>query len=109
MTDTYSAEGTFKTVNGAKYLQQVCKHWAHNLAVTFDDERGEIIFPRNGRGGDWPGDAKVTLEVVEEGLSCHISASAQGQLEGLKGAVTRHVDRFAFREAPLEISWFIVP
>ncbi len=27
------------------------------------------------------------------------------QLEGLKGAVARHLDRFAFREAPLSFDW----
>ncbi|HEX7694289.1 MAG TPA: DUF2218 domain-containing protein, partial [Sphingomonas sp.] len=25
--------------------------------------------------------------------------------EGLKGAVARHLDRFAFREAPLAFDW----
>jgi hypothetical protein len=32
-------------------------------------------------------------------------ASSAEQLEGLKGAVARHVDRFAFREAPLAFNW----
>ena len=36
---------------------------------------------------------------------CRIDASAPGQLEGLKGAVARHLDRFAFREAPLTFDW----
>jgi hypothetical protein len=31
--------------------------------------------------------------------------SAAGQLEALKGAVARHIDRFAFREAPLTFDW----
>jgi hypothetical protein len=38
-------------------------------------------------------------------LECRILASAPGQLEGLKGAVARHLDRFAFREAPLPFHW----
>ena len=40
-----------------------------------------------------------------DALNCRIEASAQGQLEGLKGAVARHLDRFAFREAPLAFDW----
>ena len=32
-------------------------------------------------------------------------ASAEEQLEALKGAVVRHLDRFAFREAPLGYDW----
>lgn len=38
-------------------------------------------------------------------LECRIEASAPGQLEALKGAVARHLDRFAFREAPLTFEW----
>jgi hypothetical protein len=38
-------------------------------------------------------------------LICRIDASAPGQLEALKGAVARHLDRFAFREAPLTFDW----
>jgi len=34
-----------------------------------------------------------------------IDATSPEQLEGLKGAVARHVDRFAFREAPLVYDW----
>jgi hypothetical protein len=34
-----------------------------------------------------------------DGLECRLAASAPEQREALKGAVSRHVDRFAFREA----------
>jgi uncharacterized protein len=42
---------------------------------------------------------------AQHGLEARIDASCEGQLEGLKGAVARHVDRFAFREAPLVYGW----
>ncbi len=32
-------------------------------------------------------------------------ASAAGQYDALKGTVARHIDRFAFREAPLAFDW----
>ena len=47
------------TRNGSKYLQQLCKHWTHNLAVEFTPERGTVTFPKNARGADWPGDGPV--------------------------------------------------
>jgi hypothetical protein len=28
------------TANGSRYLQQLCKHWAHNLAVDYDAREG---------------------------------------------------------------------
>lgn len=93
------------TAHASKYLQQLCKHWQHNLAVAFTADHGTVIFPRDARGADWPGDGLVTFEGGEAALSVRIDASAEGQLEALKGAVARHLDRFAFREAPLRFDW----
>ena len=93
------------TANGSRYLQQLCKHWAHNRAVEFDAHEGRVTFPKDARGADWPGDALVTMTNREGALECRIDASAPGQLVGLKGAVARHLDRFAFREAPLTVEW----
>ena len=93
------------TAHASRYLQQLCKHWQHNMDVEFDAERGTVRFPRDARGADWPQDAIVTLLAHNETLECQIEASAQGQLEGLKQAVARHLDRFAFREGPLQFDW----
>lgn len=35
-----SATAYVPTENGARYLQQLCKHWSHNLAVDCSAERG---------------------------------------------------------------------
>ncbi|MBI1212382.1 MAG: DUF2218 domain-containing protein [Alphaproteobacteria bacterium] len=93
------------TNNGSRYLQQLCKHWAHNLKVEFTPQDGSVIFPRDARGANWPGDAKLTLRAHESDLECTIEASAPEQLEGLKEVLARHLDRFAFREAPLTFAW----
>jgi hypothetical protein len=93
------------TANGSRYLQQLCKHWAHNLAVEYDAREGRVTFPKDARGADWPGDALVTMTARDGALECRIEASASGQLEALKGALARHLDRFAFREAPLPFEW----
>lgn len=93
------------TANGSRYLQQLCKHWSHNLEVEFTETRGTVIFPRNARGADWPGDATLLLQARDDGLECQLAASSDGQLEALQGAVARHLDRFAFREAPLAFDW----
>jgi uncharacterized protein len=100
-----SAIATVPTAHGSRYLQQLCKHWQHNLEVSFTPEAGTVRFPRNARGADWPDDGLVTMTAVDGGLDCRIDASVEGQLEGLKGALARHLDRFAFREAPLSFDW----
>ena len=93
------------TSNASRYLQQLCKHWSHNLVVTFDPTQATVTFPRNVRGAAWPADARLTMQADAAGLDCRLEAGAAGQLAALKGAVARHLDRFAFREAPLRFDW----
>jgi hypothetical protein len=93
------------TINGSRYLQQLCKHWSHNLKVAFTLEAGTVIFPKNARGADWPGDVTLTLKAGKDALECRLEASAEAQREALKGVVSGHLDRFAFREAPLKFDW----
>jgi len=102
---TISAIASVPTAHASKYLQQLCKHWQHNLSVEFTADHGTVIFPKDARGTDWPGDGLVTFDAEPEALAVRIDASVDGQLEGLQGAVARHLDRFAFREAPLTFDW----
>ncbi|WHU03131.1 MULTISPECIES: DUF2218 domain-containing protein [unclassified Sphingomonas] len=102
---TFSAETLTPTEHASRYLQQLCKHWQHNLQVEFTPENGTVIFPKDARGANHPGDAVVTFNVAETGLDIRIDASSPEQLDGLKGAVERHLDRFAFREDGLKYSW----
>ena len=105
MGDPQAAVAQVPTGSASKYLQQLCKHWQHNLAVEFTPDHGTVTFPRDARGADHPGEALVTFDAGERELSVRIDASCAAQLDGLKGAVARHLDRFAFREAPLAFDW----
>ena len=102
---TVSATAAVPTAHASKYLQQLCKHWQHNLSVAFTAEHGTVTFPKDARGADWPGDGLVTFDAGPDALSVRIDASVGEQLEGLQGAIARHLDRFAFREAPLAFDW----
>lgn len=99
------SHATLPTAQASRYLQQLCKHWAHSLAVDFTPEQGRVVFPRDARGADWPGEAVLQLRAAPDGLHCALEASAEGQLAALQGAVERHLERFAFREAPLRFDW----
>ena len=103
--NTHSAVAVVPTDNASRYLQQLAKHWSHNLSVEFTPADGAILFPRDARGQSFPADAIVTLRARESGLEVLIDASAREQLDGLKSAVASHLDRFAFREAPLQFDW----
>jgi len=100
-----SATARVPTTQASKYLQQLCKHWQHHLAVEFTADHGTVAFPKDARGADWPDDALVTFDAGADALDVRIDASATGQLDALKDAVARHLDRFAFREAPLAFDW----
>ncbi|PTW57578.1 hypothetical protein C8N35_11057 [Breoghania corrubedonensis] len=93
------------TQSASRYLQQLCKHWSHNLQVGFSPEKGEVVFPASGRSGEWPGEGRLTLAAGVDHLRCDLEASVPEQLEALKGVVQSHLDRFAFREAPLAFDW----
>lgn len=93
------------TAHASKYLQQLCKHWQHNLAVEFTPDHGTVTFPRDARGATWASDALVTFDAGPYALSVRIDASGGEHVEAMKGVVARHLDRFAFREAPLTFDW----
>lgn len=89
------AEAVVRTANGKKYVQQLCKHWSHKLPVEMDGARGVVTFVG----------AQATLDPDDECIRITIAGAEQEQVERLKGVVAEHVDRFAFREAPLTYDW----
>ncbi len=93
------------TGNAGKYLQQLCKHWSHSLTVDFTPQAGTVTFPKEGRGGTWPGEATLSMTAEADALACTLEASVPAQLEALKSVVASHLDRFAFKEAPLTFDW----
>lgn len=101
----FTATAAVPTASGSRYLQQLCKHWAHNLSVDFDARQGRVVFPRDASGANHPGDGVATMTAGEAALMVRIDATSAEQLEGLKGVLERHLDRFAFREAPLKFDW----
>ena len=103
--NNHSAVAVVQTSNASRYLQQLAKHWSHNLSVEFTPADSTILFPKDLRGQSFPSHATVTLKARESTLEVLIDASAPEQLQGVKGAVASHLDRFAFREAPLQFDW----
>lgn len=86
---------TVPTEHGWKYLQQLCKHWSHKLDVELGEKTGTVRFA----------EATATMSANEAGLTVTIEAVSDEVLERMKGVVASHLDRFAFREAPLPFEW----
>lgn len=83
------------TENSWKYLQQLCKHWAHKLKVELGEQQGIVKFS----------EATAVMISTPEALTVEIEAASDEVLERMKGVVANHLDRFAFREAPLPFEW----
>jgi len=86
---------TVPTANGGKYVRQLCKHWSHKLPVDLSGDTGVVSFVG----------AQATMEAGESGLTLTVSGADRETVERLSDVVARHIDRFAFREAPLAYDW----
>lgn len=93
---TQSVLGLIPTSHASRYLQQLCKHWSHKLVVEFTPEHGRV---------ELPGGAIATMDADLGQLAVRIDAPDVETLERMKGVVMRHLERFAFREAPLPVTW----
>ena len=89
------ARGRAMTASGSKYLQQLCKHWSHKFEVEFSETRGQVRFPF----------AVATMEASADALLVTVETEDVEAVERLKEIVANHLDRFAFREAPLPFEW----
>ncbi|WP_375382294.1 DUF2218 domain-containing protein [uncultured Sphingomonas sp.] len=84
------------TRSASRYLQQLAKHWSHRMTVASDAEEGTIDFPNGAR-----------LEMRAEGDTLDVLLRVpEGEDMGrMREVVSSHLDRFAFREAPLSFDW----
>jgi hypothetical protein len=93
-----TANGFAKCDKPERYIQQVVSHWSHKMATSYDavDGRGVLPFSEleNAVMVTRPGGIGITLVTADQERNVH-----------LRGVIERHIDRFAFREAPLAYEW----
>ena len=116
MTDTatqqttetaYIATGFAPCEKPAKYIQQVVSHWSHKMATSYDKETKTGAFPfsehthcvMSAREGEIAEDEQGT------GIAITLTTADKEENERMRGVIERHIDRFAFREAPLSYIW----
>ena len=92
---TLHQTGTFQTPQASKYLQQLCRHFAHKVAVEYDASQGRAALP--------PGPA--VLSATAELLRVEISAETEADLARARFIIDDHLKRFAFREGCEGMSW----
>lgn len=82
------------TAHASRYLQQLCKHWAHKFETEFTPTVGRIVLTI--------GEARLAADA--ETLTVALSASDDAALAQLRDVVASHLERFAFRET-LRFEW----
>jgi len=90
---TYS-HAEIATPRASRYLQQLCKHFAHKRPVEFDAAQGSIGFDIG----------ECRLRAEGEVLRLDLASPDSNQIARLEDVVERHLLRFAFREE-LKIAW----
>ena len=97
-TTAATANGFAKCDKPERYIQQVVSHWGHKYATSYDAGDGMGVFPfsdtENAVMTARPGGIAITLVTADHARNVH-----------LRGVIERHIDRFAFREAPLTYEW----
>ncbi|MGY6705657.1 DUF2218 domain-containing protein [Roseinatronobacter sp.] len=95
MQSTQAAFGRFPTLKASAYLQQLCKHFAHKIPVSFTETTGEVSLPTG----------ICTLSASENELEITVTATTLEQLERAKAIIDSHLARFAFREGFKTMHW----
>ncbi|PRX37738.1 hypothetical protein SAMN05216257_105298 [Meinhardsimonia xiamenensis] len=89
------ATGRFETPHASRYLQQLCKHFAHKLEVRYDDTSGEVALPTG----------PCRLTAGDGCLIAEVAAEDETGLERARAIIDSHLARFAFRESFRNMSW----
>lgn len=85
------------TAHARRYLQQLCKHWSHRFEVSHTEDTGQIALPMG----------RVSLSAGPRSLLITLEPVDGADIDKMKEVVASHIDRFAFREAPLAHDWRI--
>lgn len=91
-----TSNGLAATENADRYIQQLVKHWGHRFATSYADGVGKVPFYD---------DAHATFTALADGIGIVLTTPDAAADARLRGVIETHLDRFAFREAPLAYHW----
>lgn len=83
-----------RTDHASKYLQQLCKHFAHKVDVEFSPAEGRVAFP--------PG--RCLMNAGDDILELYCDAMEERGVPAIKAIIDSHLVKFAWREE-LHYEW----
>jgi hypothetical protein len=81
-----------------RYIQQLVSHWGHKMATSYDEGDGMGAFPFGEH-------TNAVMTAREGGIGITLTTADHDENVRMRGVIERHIDRFAFREAPLSYEW----
>ncbi|MEZ5882729.1 MAG: DUF2218 domain-containing protein [Paracoccaceae bacterium] len=87
----------YPTENASKYIQQLCKHFAHKVEAGYADNRGHAALP--------PGPAEMIADPA--GLTVRVSAPDLKGIIQARFAIDSHLVTFAHREGFSGLTWML--
>jgi len=94
----FIAQGFAKCAKPERYIQQLASHWSHKMATSYDEGDGMGTFPFSDV-------TSAVMTARPEGIAITLTTADREENERMRGVIERHIDRFAFREAPLTYEW----
>lgn len=91
-----TSSGFAATASGDRYVQQLVKHWSHKMVTTYADGVGTVPFSEA---------VSATLTAGADGITIALVTPTAEDDARMREVIERHLDRFAFREAPLTYRW----
>ena len=91
----FEFHGTVETEHASKYLQQLCKHFAHKVDVEYDPHRGKVSFPMGFCAMAAEGNVLTFFAMCKE----------EEAIPVIKGIIDSHLPTFAWREDGLAAQW----
>jgi hypothetical protein len=101
MTETASpsvAHGFAACGKPERYIKQLVSHWSHKMAATYDEGDGMGSFPFSEH-------TSAVMTARPDGVAITLTTADHEENVRMRGVLERHLDRFAFREAPLTYEW----
>ena len=92
------AQGLAKCEKPERYIQQLVSHWGHKYATRYEEADKEGVFPFS--------DTETAIMTARPGgIAINLMTGDHERNVHMRGVIERHIDRFAFREAPLTFEW----
>lgn len=89
-----ASQARIATEHASKYLQRLCKHFAHKVSVDYDPASARVDFPFGG----------CRMAADADGLTIDCTSKSPEALARTQIVIDDHLARFAWREKP-EIAW----